>query len=177
MQKYYLKVSSTNEKSLKTFLSFLLKHFKTEFNITQTQAPTQIKRKRVTLLKSPHVNKTAQEHFEVATFTKRMVLETKYSIKSLMFLKKTLNSLFQDISIQLELVSSKNLSKKTRFLPFNPNNFKLFKKVLGKNGKKHLKLMKKAKNRNIQVKSLAGFAQFLNKISIFGETILLTKKF
>ena len=94
-----------------------------------------------------------------------------------MFLKKTLNSLFQDISIQLELVSNKNLSKKPRFLSFNPNNFKLFKKVLDKNGKKHLKLVKKAKNRNVQVKSLAGFAQFLNKISIFGETILLTKKF
>ena len=63
MKQYCLKIQSKNEKSLKNFLCFFFKHLKTRFSIIQKSSANQTNRRVITFLKSPHVNKTAQEQF------------------------------------------------------------------------------------------------------------------
>jgi ribosomal protein S10 len=76
----YFKVSSKDNKILKKFLRFLLK-----LNILPVaikHIPKQQKRKFVTILKSPHINKTAQEQFEFRYYSKEFVIN---SVKPLTF--------------------------------------------------------------------------------------------
>lgn len=176
MQKYSLKVSSPNEKSLKTFLVFFFKHLKIQFHTNQIQVPSQNKQKRVTLLKSPHVNKTAQEHFEVKMFSKHLIVNSHYSLKNLIVLKKILNRLFQDVAIQITLINDKNLHKKTKFLSLHPNNSKLFPNIFGKNSTKHLNAWAKTRRLDVKRASLLKVVKFLNRISLFGEMSISKQK-
>jgi ribosomal protein S10 len=70
--KSFLFYSSLTKKSLhnyKNYLSFLLKKFNIDFKIVSLP----LKRKKKTLLKSPHVTKKAKESFEL-TFFKFVVI-------------------------------------------------------------------------------------------------------
>ena len=172
MKQYCLKITSKNEKSLKKFLLFFFKHLNTKFNIIQKSVITHSNRKIITLLKSPHVNKTAQEHFEVRLFTKKVLVEGIRLKKNLMFLKKILDKLFQEIYIQLEFKTNKNVNKINELLMFSSDNFKLpsnerLKTNLTRN--KHKAILKKFK---LEKSSLLELTKFLHVISTFGEIII-----
>ena len=65
--KYQLKIKSLNKGSFflyKEFLKLILN--KTNINFKIFNLP--LKKKRITLLKSPHVNKSAREQFEIKYF-------------------------------------------------------------------------------------------------------------
>jgi small subunit ribosomal protein S10 len=64
--KIQLKIKSVDERSLKLYLIKLKKILKV-VNIQYKTFNLPLKRKRITLLKSPHVNKTAREQFEIKT--------------------------------------------------------------------------------------------------------------
>ena len=67
MLKYQLKIQSVNKKALNLYLQSLQMLFKNlKFNYTYFNLP--LKKKRITLLKSPHVNKTAREQFEIKNY-------------------------------------------------------------------------------------------------------------
>lgn len=104
-------INNTLQKSLKLFINKELKVFKNT--------------KKITILKSPHVNKSAQEQFESQTFYKKLLISTKNSAKTIKLLKYLKTNKISDIKFKLILlVSQKQQNKKTSFI-FKPNNFKL----------------------------------------------------
>ena len=172
MKQYCLKITSKNEKSLKNFLYFFFKYLNAKFNVIQKSVITYNNQKIVTLLKSPHVNKTAQEHFEVRLFTRKVLIKGVYLKKNLMFLKKILNKLFQDIYIQLEFTTNKNVNKTNELLIFSSDNFKLT------SSRKFITNLirnkRKAVSEKLRLKrnSLFDLTKFLFTVSAFGEIIV-----
>lgn len=125
MPQYHISITSKNKNSIKDFFLFLNKIFK-NFNIVTKYLKKKKKKKVLTILKSPHVNKTAQEQFETRLFTSQITIY--YSSKSLLFiifLKKIKIYLFPDIKIKIKFTINKLLLKQTKLKSANPNNFKL----------------------------------------------------
>ena len=173
MKQYCLTVSSKNEKSLKKFLSFFFKYSKTKFDIIQKSITIPGNTKTFTLLKSPHVNKIAQEHFEFRIFSKQILLKSFYVNKNFMFMKKTLNKLFQDVLVNLELITYTKMKDKSLFLIFYPENFKLpknrsFKKNIKRNKQKIV-----SKNCDSLKALFIKLSNFLDLTSVFGEVLVI----
>jgi len=66
---------SLDKKTLVIYL-FFIKYLLKKFNITPISTvhlPTA--KRRITLLKSPHVNKKAQEQFEIKVFSKAIIIK------------------------------------------------------------------------------------------------------
>jgi small subunit ribosomal protein S10 len=87
--KIQIKVKSIDQKSLSIYLvniQKLLKTLKISYNIFNL--PT--KQKRITLLKSPHVNITAREQFEIKTYKTLIQMSSfnKFKILKLLSLNK-----------------------------------------------------------------------------------------
>ena len=87
-------LTSSSQKSLNVYIKYLKLTFKT-WNITPSIFFLPTKIKRISLLKSPHVNKKAKEHFEIRNY-KRVICFKSYSeIESLTYLiankPKTIN--------------------------------------------------------------------------------------
>ena len=76
---FLLFIESNNKKSLNNFLFFILQYVKTDKTIIKISTIRSHVRK-ITILKSPHVNKTAQEQFESKKFATKVLFKTK-SIK------------------------------------------------------------------------------------------------
>jgi ribosomal protein S10 len=173
MKQYCLKIQSKNEKSLKNVLHFFFTHLKIKFRTIQKSSSTITKRKTVTFLKSPHVNKTAQEHFEYKIFTRKVLLKGFYLEKNLIFLKKVLAKLFQDISIHIEFITSKTMRSNNNLSIFSFDNSKFLKKrSFRTNFKRHKQktLFKVSGNKK---SSLFYLVKLLTKTSLFGETLLV----
>jgi len=84
MKAYHLTFYSKNKKSLKN--AFYLINSRT----TKIKKYFQKKAKRsvITILKSPHVNKTAQEQFESHIFSRQLTNYNSVNHKILFFFKK-----------------------------------------------------------------------------------------
>lgn len=88
--KYQLKIQSVNKKALTLYLTSL-QIFLKKLNIFYRFIHLPIKKKRITLLKSPHVNKSAREQFEIKTYKTIIVfsnLPTNSKIIKLLTLNK-----------------------------------------------------------------------------------------
>ena len=103
MKNFYLKISSKNKEALKYFSLNLF------YRINKKQNFKSIKRyknltpkiKKISLLKSPHIYKYAQEQFEFRVFKKKFdFLVTNYK-KFLIFLKKVKINRFFDVNVKL----------------------------------------------------------------------------
>ena len=70
----YLKASSKDQKTLEKFVQLFSKLEASTFVIKCL--PKKKKRKFVTVLKSPHVNKTAQEQFEFRFYNKQFLINS-----------------------------------------------------------------------------------------------------
>ena len=81
------------------------------------------KRKRITILKSPHVNKKAQEQFQSITY--RNVIEYfSWEIKkNTVVLKKIKNRLFPDVKLKIEKTFGSVKIKYFKNNQFNPPKF------------------------------------------------------
>lgn len=83
-----LTITSKNKKSLKNFFELLDKNFKTKFNIILKYSRKANEKTFLTILKSPHVNKTAQEQFESRYFSKQINAYAPDNSKMLFFFEK-----------------------------------------------------------------------------------------
>jgi ribosomal protein S10 len=108
-------ISSKNNSSLKSFLNA----FKTlsqcdPLRLNKTLTVFQKKRfkKVFTILKSPHVYKTAQEQFESSLFAKTLKIQTYQQLKTLVILKKMQTVSFADIQIKIKLIINLKCKKK-----------------------------------------------------------------
>ena len=135
-------IYSKNYKSLKNFVYFfsndkLFQKLRI-FNI-QINSKKQLNKKVFTILKSPHVNKSAQEQFEIKTYKKRLKLFVPQMLIFLIFLKKLKLNSFTDIKFKLNIISNLQIEKKKIQNKINVDNYYLFHKEL--NIIKYLKIL------------------------------------
>jgi ribosomal protein S10 len=123
MKSYNIILQSKNQTSLYKFLNFLNKNIYLNFNVLKKSFSKKKRKKVFTILKSPHVNKKAQEQFEIRTYSRQIKLNPVQAIKFLIFLKKVKTYLYTDVNIKLRV--SKNAKKSAKFEKkiFNPDNF------------------------------------------------------
>ena len=80
--KYEIKIKSLHKESIKLYINFLdtiLKKIRVEFSIINLPE----KKNRITLLKSPHVNKSASEQFEIRYYSTLLKIKSDIDHKTL----------------------------------------------------------------------------------------------
>ena len=116
----YFKVSSKDNKILKKFLRFLLK-----LNISPVvikHIPKQQKRKFVTILKSPHINKTAQEQFEFRYYSKEFVINSVKPLTFFLIIKKLKNLSFSGLKLEVKGLFNFEKKNKSFLNQLDPDN-------------------------------------------------------
>lgn len=165
-----LTASSSNEKSLKNFLELLKENFKNkQTSIIKTGRFIENK-KIVTILKSPHVNKTAQEQFEKREKIVQIFLISENFNKTILTVKKILNTIFRDIKLTVEYLTN-NHSKKNNLLGvFKNTNFKI--NCTNKIRTNKLLFAKKTIEDLYAIKSPIKLKTYLTILSNYGDIIL-----
>ena len=123
MKHYHLTIISKNKTTLINFFKFFANKKLININFLQKYFKNKTKKKFLTILKSPHINKSAQEQFEMRFFSKKTTIYSPKNFQSLIFLKKIKLNIFPDIKIKIKFFANKKLKIKTQLL--NPNNFQL----------------------------------------------------
>ena len=118
---FHIKVSAKDKKVLENFGQFISKLQLTS-NSLQSLSKRNL-RKFITVLKSPHVNKTAQEQFESRIYSKQLTIYSSQKFQYLIFLKKIKTHLFPDINIKTGFKIVQDVTKRKEV--HNPDNFKI----------------------------------------------------
>lgn len=121
-------VSSKSVKSIKLISSFFTNEtFTKKLNLLTSefffQNPTSTR--IFTVLKSPHVNKTAQEHFEYRLYTRQFKVHSSKSFLLLIFFKKLKHNRFFDTTFKIELKNQPLKYGQKLKNKVNPDNFLL----------------------------------------------------
>lgn len=123
MNNIRLEISSKNKQSLQKFLNFL---FNLKNNLTISYKPKRKLKQIITILKSPHINKSAQEQFEYRVYSKTVFINTLQVFKFLLLLKKVKNMTFPFINFKIIMTSNFfNVDHKKLFLYLNPNTLNI----------------------------------------------------
>lgn len=126
-----LKIISVNKNSLKRFSNFILFKIK---NLSKTQVyisdilNKKSHIKKFSVLKSPHVNKTAQEQFEIRNYEKTMEIYCHQNIFVLFLIKRLSNRLFRDVEIKTKISTGNSKALKLFKINFNCNSHSFSKK-------------------------------------------------
>jgi ribosomal protein S10 len=115
---FYIELSAKNKNSLKKFLNFLAK-VKHPNLIVSSFSKKKI-RQFVTVLKSPHVNKTAQEQFEFRIYTRKLRVKSLQSLKFLLILKRIKKLSFPGVNLKIKSVFEKRKEIKNVLTSVNP---------------------------------------------------------
>ena len=115
MSKYTLLLYSKHKKTINDFLNFLKNNTTQNFQL-QTK---KLKITRLSVLKSPHINKKAQEQFQYIYFCISLSFVTYKIKKKLFFLKKIKNQLFPELNL---LIKGTYFKKKNIVKLLSPNN-------------------------------------------------------
>ena len=120
---FYLKISSKDERILKKFVRLLAKL--NSLPIMLKSFPKHKKKKVVTVLKSPHVNKTAQEQFGYRLFFKHFLIRSFKPFTFLLLLKKLKNTSFPSLNLEIKGLLEKNKTQRHTLNLINPDNVRL----------------------------------------------------
>ena len=129
MTKYNITISCKEKKTLKQIFQFLALQYQAEIKKLQTplyfnQKKTKIK--KITVLKSPHVYKTAQRHFEYRIYSTKLQIQSYRPKKYFFMLKKLQNHVFPEVKITInKRVNHKNTHSLLKNKFFVPNNYKI----------------------------------------------------
>jgi ribosomal protein S10 len=123
MTSYNLTLISKNKNSLNSSFLFLFNLSTLNFKIVIKYFQKQIKKNFITILKSPHINKKAQEQFETRFYSKQLYIYSSKKLKYLFFFKKIQNNIFSDVKIKIKI--SINHTKKNEILAklLEPQNY------------------------------------------------------
>ena len=100
MKIYFITIGSKDKKSVRKFIKLLTEHLELEkLNLIGKTTFKKSRTRRISILKSPHVNKKAQEQFEFRVFLTTLIIETTQNFKILTLIKKTKNITFADIKV------------------------------------------------------------------------------
>ena len=123
-------IKSKNKNSIKNFLLFLNKiiilndlHHKSIIYVFKTKLNKEV----FTVLKSPHVNKTAQKHFEINIYSRKINIYSYKNFKLLVILKYLLSKYYFDINFKYSIIFNNNEKYFNKLLNFN--NFYFIKQV------------------------------------------------
>lgn len=154
---FSLRISSKNKNSLKKFLLFVSK-IKNPIMIT-CNYPQPKKKSVITVLKSPHINKTAQDQFEFKIYSKNIIVWSPQPKLLIIFLKKLIKTGFSGVQIQIYSFVGTEVDNKFLLNSLNPNVLNNFFFI------------------NIHKKKLLTKKMFkyLNLFDCFGELILVSK--
>ena len=125
-----IKIKSKNQDSLTKFSEFITKRIryleKACFIVSSVQKLKRSKTK-FTVLKSPHVNKTAQEQFETIIYERIFDIYSYQGLLLLLILKRIKIAAFHDLTIKVSMsYDHKNFSKSLRSnLNINNNSLKI----------------------------------------------------
>jgi ribosomal protein S10 len=124
MRSFNLLLTTKTKDSLKKFLNFFNTSMDSNFNFIKKNISKKKKKIVITILKSPHVNKIAQEQFEIRFLSEQVKISTTQIYKFLIFLKKVKNFIFADITFKLKFVYDKKKHTLNNKTVFNVDNFK-----------------------------------------------------
>ena len=158
---FHLKTSTKSKKVVDNFVKFLSKI--EELPITIKHFQKKNKKSVVTVLNSPHVNKTAQEQFEFRIFKRQFLVSSSKPHLFLSLLKKIVSQSFAGMKLELKGLHNKRYydSKATRS-KIDPDNIVL-------NIEKKTIQAEKAFNNTTKL--------YVQSFDSYGEILLLTKKF
>ena len=132
----YLKLLSKDKQTLKKFTDFLIK---LEILILNLKCfSKQKKRKFITVLKSPHVNKTAQEQYEFRFYSKEFVINSFNPLIILYFLKKIKTISFTGIRLEIKILFLPRNKIKSFLKSTNPDHVTI--NTVKKKSLKYIKL-------------------------------------
>ena len=120
---FQLQVLAKDKKVLELFVKFFLTLQKA--SSTWKVVFNSKKRDVITVLKSPHVNKTAQEQFEYRVYSKKIIINSFKPSIFLLVLKKIKSFSFPGISLKVIGVCNKSNKLSKTLELFNPKNFYL----------------------------------------------------
>ena len=125
MKFYHITITSKNKKSINDFLVFFFNNLKLNYTVIKKYFQKKKKKKILTMLKSPHVNKTAQEQFESRLFSKQLTIYSPKNFQAVIFFKKSKINLFSDVKLRIKFAINKKLTKNSQTYVLNPNNFQI----------------------------------------------------
>ena len=171
---FYLKVSCKDKRILKKFIKVLTKI--TSLPIFLKSFPTCEKRKFVTVLKSPHVNKTAQEQFEYRFYSKHFLIRSFKPLTLFLLLKKLKTLSFPGINLEIKGLFERNKTNKHSLKIISPDNIVLATTSLAHDNKQIFKLDTRARTAQTASKnSDANFLlskKYIQLFDLYGETYL-----
>jgi ribosomal protein S10 len=157
---FYIKASSKDKKVLEKFSRFLSKLETSTFILKCFSK--QKKRKFITILKSPHINKTAQEQFEFRFYNKRFLINSFQPLTFLFILKKIKNLSFSGLNLEVKGLLKYNEKNKNFLKLLSPDNFTL--KI--KHDYTKQKLINKSSPQNFLLK------KYIQSFDCYGEIFL-----
>ena len=139
---FLIKISSKKKETLQLFLMFISKLENN--NLLIKYFPKQKIKKFITVLKSPHIYKSAQEQFEFRVHTKKLRVSSAQHLKFLYFLKKSQINIFPFINLKIEGIYSRQSQFNIIASKLNPNKFNnnFFSENMFKNDIKNIDLIK-----------------------------------
>ena len=162
MKTFTLIITSKNKNSACEFLEF----FNTNkiFNLNSIKKYFQKKnyKKKITLLKSPHVNSRTKEQFESEIFKKQITIKTLENLKYFLIFKKINATLFPDLCIKVKYNLNKKSKKKLGLVIFNPSNF-----IMGKYNNNKYESVSSKKKQKLYLTEKVGI--FIKIIDIYAD--------
>jgi ribosomal protein S10 len=131
MKIYHITFVSKNKNSLNSAFLFFFNISELNFKTIKKYFQKKTTKSFVTILKSPHVNKKAQEQFETRFYSKQLSVYPTKKLKYIFFLKKIQNNVFSDVKLKIEVTTKFSKEKKFNFFTLKPQNYVL--KNLNKN--------------------------------------------
>ena len=118
-----LKLTSKSFVTLHRFMHLALRNLpNTGIGIKNSEQKNRIR--KITLLKSPHVDKTAQEHFEIREFLVNITLCCTKSIEFIIALKLIARELFPNIKLKTKFLTNDRELKEITHKLVRPENSK-----------------------------------------------------
>jgi small subunit ribosomal protein S10 len=162
-------IQSKSQKPIKDFISFLIASVKAlNITIVSKQIQKKAKKKVITILKSPHINKKAQEQFETRYFSKQLAVYSTQSFKHMVFLKKIKSGIFPDVKVKLKFITHRKNVGKLRAKILDPCNFKM--KILD-NPITQLGKRSHVYISDIHQKGLYKIKLYIKTLEIYGELV------
>jgi ribosomal protein S10 len=177
MKHYSLKITSKTNESLKNFFDFF-NNITAKFSSINKSFQKKKTKKVITILKSPHVNKAAQEQFEVKIFSSQFSVYITLTYKWLIWLKKIKTTFFPGLNLKVKVIINKNLYNKTHSSILNPVHFKLIKlfrlsnNLLQKSNRQNIRRIVKQKNSKTRVTTLKNVSRSVILYSFYSVTAL-----
>src|SRR5687768_8272740 len=133
---FYITIYAKEKTTVSQFMLFLSKINVITFNFFSKKNKKN-KHKFVTILKSPHINKTAQEQFEYKFFTNQIVLYSTDLFFCFVIFKRILKKGFPGLKIKLLHSFDKRKQNKIVSSFLNPDNILLRNKITKKKVKSY----------------------------------------